>query len=132
MGYEKVVLVGWSGGGSLSLFYQAEAEQPSITQTPAGDEVDPVGTGLSPPAGIVFIAAHLSRAETLTEWIAPSVADELNPDGRTPDFDTHDSRFPHNPPFPPDSDQTFERNSDVSGTGEPVRVCLGGGCVFKK
>jgi len=25
-GYEKVILVGWSGGGSLSLFYQAEAE----------------------------------------------------------------------------------------------------------
>src|SRR3546814_2719793 len=62
MGYEKVVLVGWSGGGSLSLFYQAEAEQPSITQTPAGDEVDLVGTGLSPADGIVFIAAHLSRS----------------------------------------------------------------------
>ena len=39
-GYEKVVLVGWSGGGSLSLFYQAEAEAPSITMTPAGDPVD--------------------------------------------------------------------------------------------
>ena len=24
-GYEKVILLGWSGGGSLSLFYQAEA-----------------------------------------------------------------------------------------------------------
>src|SRR5215471_8010475 len=39
-GYEKVILVGWSGGGSLSLFYQAEAEAPSITATPAGDVVD--------------------------------------------------------------------------------------------
>jgi len=25
LGYRKVVLVGWSGGGSLSLFYQAQA-----------------------------------------------------------------------------------------------------------
>ena len=33
-GYAKVVLVGWSGGGSLSLLYQAEAEQPTITADP--------------------------------------------------------------------------------------------------
>jgi hypothetical protein len=30
-GYGKVVLAGWSGGGSLSLFYQAQAERPTIT-----------------------------------------------------------------------------------------------------
>lgn len=35
MGYSKVILVGWSGGGSLSLFYQAQAEAPTITETPA-------------------------------------------------------------------------------------------------
>jgi hypothetical protein len=28
---------------------------------------------------MIFIAAHLSRAETLTEWLEPSVSDELNP-----------------------------------------------------
>ena len=39
-GYEKVVLVGWSGGGALSLFYQSEAERPTITETPAGDPAD--------------------------------------------------------------------------------------------
>ncbi len=39
LGYEKVVLVGWSGGGSLSLFYQAQAENLTITHTPAGDEI---------------------------------------------------------------------------------------------
>ena len=36
----KVVLVGWSGGGSLSLFYQAQAERRRITHTPAGDPYD--------------------------------------------------------------------------------------------
>jgi hypothetical protein len=46
--YDKVVLVGWSGGGSLSLFYQAEAETPSITTTPAGDPVDLTRAGLEP------------------------------------------------------------------------------------
>src|SRR5688572_7076563 len=39
-GYEKVVLCGWSGGGSLSLFYQAQAQKPFVTQTPAADPVD--------------------------------------------------------------------------------------------
>ena len=28
LGYRTVVLVGWSGGGSLSLFYQSQAESP--------------------------------------------------------------------------------------------------------
>ena len=47
--YEKVILVGWSGGGSLSLFYQAEAEAPSITATPAGDPVDLARAGSNRP-----------------------------------------------------------------------------------
>jgi hypothetical protein len=66
-GYETVILVGWSGGGSLSLSYQAEA--PSIVATPAGDPVDLTLAGLEPADGVIFIAAHLSRAETLTEWL---------------------------------------------------------------
>jgi pimeloyl-ACP methyl ester carboxylesterase len=100
-GYDKVVLVGWSGGGSLSLFYQAEAENPSITRTPAGDPVDVVGAGLSPADGVIFIAAHLSRAETLTEWIDPSVGDELDPDKRDRDLDIYAADSPHKPPFDP-------------------------------
>ena len=39
-GYERVVLAGWSGGGSLSLFYQQQARCPSVTATPAGDGPD--------------------------------------------------------------------------------------------
>ena len=66
LGYRRVVLVGWSGGGSLSLFYQAQAERPSITHTPAGDPYDLTRAGLQKADGVVFIAAHLSRAETLT------------------------------------------------------------------
>jgi dienelactone hydrolase len=101
-GYEKVVLVGWSGGGSLSLFYQAEAEQPSITQTPAGDPVDFAAAGLIPADGVIFIAAHLSRAETLTEWLDPSVLDEMDPDKRDPALDIYDPGCPHQPPFSPE------------------------------
>ena len=101
-GYKKVVLVGWSGGGSLSLFYQSQAESPSITHTPAGDEYDLMAAKLIPADGIIFIAAHLSRAETLTEWLDPSVKDELNPDDRELDLDIYNPACPNKPPFSPE------------------------------
>lgn len=99
LGYGKVVLVGWSGGGSLSLFYQAEAERPSITRTPAGDPFDLTEARLTPADGIIFIAAHLSRAETLTEWLDPSVLDETDPDRRDPALDIYDPACPSQPPY---------------------------------
>jgi len=100
LGYAKVVLVGWSGGGSLSLFYQAQAEAPTIERTPAGDPVDLTAAGLSPADGVIFIAAHLSRAETLTEWLDPSVVDEADPDKRDRAFDIYAEGCPNRPPFP--------------------------------
>ena len=51
LGYKKVILAGWSGGGSLSMFYQAEAEDPSVTSTPAGDMPDLTKAGLEPADG---------------------------------------------------------------------------------
>src|SRR5207237_10900600 len=53
-GYERIMLCGWSGGGSLSLFYQAQAEKPALTATPAGDPVDL--SGLIRAAAMVFQA----------------------------------------------------------------------------
>ncbi|NPT47950.1 alpha/beta hydrolase [Paraburkholderia sp. 1N] len=98
-GYKRVVLIGWSGGGALSLFYQGQAERPSITHTPAGDEYDLTSAKLIPADGVVFIAAHLSRAETLTEILDPSVKDEFNPDDRDLDLDIYDPACPHQPPY---------------------------------
>lgn len=97
--YRSVVLMGWSGGGSLSLLYQAEAEDPSITHTPAGDPVNVAGAGLIPADGVVFIAAHLSRAETLTEWMDPSVIDEADPYTRDAELDIYAADPRHLPPY---------------------------------
>jgi pimeloyl-ACP methyl ester carboxylesterase len=107
LGYRKVILVGWSGGGSLSLFYQAQAEQPTITQTPAGDPYDLTRAGLQPADGIIFIAAHLSRAETLTEWLDPSMHDELDPDDREPALDIYAPDAPNKPPYSSEFVSTF-------------------------
>jgi len=105
--YEKIVLVGWSGGGSLSLFYQAQAEAPTITQTPAGDPVDLTSAGLTMADGVIFIAAHLSRAETLTEWLDPSVLDETDPDIRDAEFDIYAPDCPNQPPYSADFVRAF-------------------------
>ncbi|MDB5582418.1 MAG: alpha/beta hydrolase [Bradyrhizobium sp.] len=101
-GYRKVVLVGWSGGGSLSLFYQSQAEHPSITHTAAGDPYDLVTADMPPADGVIFIAAHLSRAETVTELLDPSVTNELDPSDRDLEFDIYDPACPHQPPYTAD------------------------------
>ena len=85
-GYERIVLGGWSGGGSLALFYQEQAERPSITATPAGDPVDLAGANLIAGDAVFLVAAHVSRAVTLTEWIDPSIVDESDPERRDPEL----------------------------------------------
>ena len=101
LGYRKVLLVGWSGGGSLSLFYQSQGERPTITHTPAGDPYDLTSMNLPGADGIVFIAAHLSRAEVLTEFMDPSLLDESNPDRRDMELDIYRRDCPNQPPYDP-------------------------------
>jgi alpha-beta hydrolase superfamily lysophospholipase len=96
-GYRKIVIVGWSGGGSLSLLYQAQAERPTITQTPAGDPVDVAGAKLVPGDAVIVQAAHVSRAVCLADWIDPSVRNENDPDDRDPELDLYDPR--NRPPY---------------------------------
>lgn len=102
LGYERVILAGWSGGGSLSLFYQAEAEDPRITHTPAGDPYDLTAKKLIPADGIMLLAAHISRAGTLTEWLDPSVTDEQNPEQRDLTLDIYHPDCPAQPPYSDD------------------------------
>jgi pimeloyl-ACP methyl ester carboxylesterase len=104
-GYEKVVLAGWSGGGSLTSYYQSQAENPTVVETPAGDPVE-LGQ-LIGGDGFVFHAAHLSRAEMLADFIDPSVLDEANPDVRNPELDLYDPRNPNKPPYTADYLQYF-------------------------
>lgn len=106
-GYEKILLCGWSGGGSLSLFYQSQAEKPSITATPAGDPVEM--EGLIKADAMIFQAAHLSRATYLAESIDPSVIDEADPDRRDPELDIYDPKCPHQPPYSPQFVSFFRR-----------------------
>jgi len=99
LGYERVVLGGWSGGGSLSLYYQEQAENPTVTCTPSGNLPDLTKAGLIPADGIMLIAAHISRSHTLTEWMDASILDELDPTKRDPELDLYDVANPNQPPY---------------------------------
>lgn len=100
LGYQNVVLLGWSGGGSLALFYQSQAQNPTITHTPSGDAIDLKVAQLWPADGVVLEAAHRSRARCLADWIDPSVLNELDPDHRDHQLDLYASDIPVRPPYP--------------------------------
>ena len=97
LGYKHVVLLGWSGGGSLSAFYQAQAEQPTVESSPCGGGPNLVEANLLPADGLIMMAAHVSRHGTLTEWIDPSILDESDPDHRDPALDIYGSTV--GPPY---------------------------------
>lgn len=101
-GYEKVVLLGWSGGGPLSLFYQSQAERPTVTHTPSGEPVDLAAAKLPPADAVMFQAANISRAVLLSEAIDPSVLDENNPDLRDPELDVFNPANLNQPPYSAD------------------------------
>ncbi|NNE12534.1 MAG: alpha/beta hydrolase, partial [Ilumatobacter sp.] len=100
LGYEQVVLAGWSGGGSLSAYYQSLAEAGTgIADTPAGDPYVVAAETLPPADGLLLLAAHVSRHETLTEWLDASIHDERHPFDRDPSLNLYDPANPDRPPY---------------------------------
>ena len=97
-GYEHVVLAGWSGGGPLSLFYQQQAREPTITATPAGDDLDLGRRQLPAADAMVLVATHPSRHRVLVDSLDPAIGDETRPDDRDPAYDLYASDGPQ-PPF---------------------------------
>lgn len=98
LGYSKVVLAGWSGGGSLSLLYQEQSEAPSITATPWGDPPDLTAAGLIAADAVMLLAAHPSRHGVLTDSIDPAIVDESDPERRDPHWDMYAADAPQ-PPY---------------------------------
>ena len=87
LGYERIVLVGNSGGGGLAALYQSQAESPTITHTPAGDPVDIVGAGLLPADALVMAMAHPGRAVVYTQGLDAAITDEVRPFARDASLD---------------------------------------------
>jgi dienelactone hydrolase len=99
LGYERIVLVGWSGGGSLLAGYQAEAERKTITRTAAGENSVIADTEFLPADGITLMAAHRSRHHLITDFLDPSILDEDHPDVHDVELDIYDPANPNQPPY---------------------------------
>jgi hypothetical protein len=93
--FEQIVFLGYSGGGSVYAFYQAQAVAPAGTrlrETAAGDPLDLNQFELPPADGIVFMSAHLGAGKTLMTEIDPSLLDESDPLSADPGLDMYDPR----------------------------------------
>ncbi|MFI5053241.1 MAG: alpha/beta hydrolase [Acidimicrobiia bacterium] len=119
-GYEKIVLVGNSGGASIVPYYQAQAESPSVTSPPGGGP-DLTQASLPPVDGIVMFNAHPSRARLCTEWLDPAIVSEQQPFERDAALDMYDPR--NGPPFSADFVARYregqrDRNRRISAWAE--------------
>lgn len=101
-GYERIVLLGNSGGGSLLGFYQSQASRPAgerLTSTPGGERVDLTAEEM--PAGDAYIAAaaHLGEGRFMLNVIDPAVTDEADPLASDPAWDMYNPANGYRP-FP--------------------------------
>lgn len=90
VGFERIVLLGNSGGGSLLTFYQAQASispPGRLTDTPAGDPYDLNALDMPPGDALVLLGAHLGEGVYALHSIDPSVTDESDPFSCDPSLD---------------------------------------------
>ena len=99
-GFEHIVLLGNSGGASTVALYQAEAENPTIIDTPAGDPIDIAPGDLAPADGIALFGAHPGRQLVMANWLDASVISEHDPLSADPALDIYHAD--NGPPFAPD------------------------------
>ncbi len=91
--YERVVLIGNSGGGSLFTFYLSQALAPAgarLRDTAAGEPLDLNAFDLPPADAMVYLAAHAGEGYYLLHAIDPSLADEGDPLSCDPSLDLYD------------------------------------------
>ena len=91
-GYQKVVLLGTSGGGPLMAFYQAEAATSPpgrASSTPAGDSPDLNEFDLPAADGLLTTIPHLGEGPILEARIDPSLMDEGDPLSIDPSLDMY-------------------------------------------
>jgi hypothetical protein len=91
--FDRVVLCGNSGGGSLYTFYIHQALAPlgeRCIETAAGDPFDLNRFDLPAPDLMVYLAAHTGEGHYLLSAIDPSVIDETDPCSCDPTLDMYD------------------------------------------
>lgn len=113
-GFDRVILVGNSGGGGLASLYQSQAENPTITSAPAGGGPDLTRADLPAADGLILLMAHPGRAQVYTEWLDPAIVDEADPAKRDPTLDMFDDA--NGPPYAPEFVAAY-RDAQVARSG---------------
>ncbi|PVZ14582.1 alpha/beta hydrolase [Actinomycetospora cinnamomea] len=94
-GFEAVVALGHSGGGTLFAYYLEQAALPGpgrIARTPGGRPTKLGDAAMPVTDGVVFLAPHPGQGRLLLGCIDPSVADERDPLAAVPELDAFDPR----------------------------------------
>jgi pimeloyl-ACP methyl ester carboxylesterase len=110
-GFERIVLLGNSGGGSLLGFYQSQASRPPaerLAQAPGGEPVDLSHETMPEGDLYIAVAAHLGEGRFMLNVLDPSVVDEHDPALVDPDYDMYDPRNGYRPwPQPSSYDRAW-------------------------
>ncbi len=91
-GFEKIVLLGNSGGGSLLSFYQSQASRPPderLTTTPGGEPIDLTHEEMPEADLYIAVAAHLGEGRFMLNVLDPAVVDEHDPLAIDPAWDMY-------------------------------------------
>ena len=81
-GFDHVVVLGHSGGGTLGAFYVQQASLSAgkrLTHTPSGRPVPLADTEMPVPDGFIPLAPHPGQGALLARVIDPSVTNESDP-----------------------------------------------------
>lgn len=90
LGFEKIVLLGNSGGAGLMSFYNQQSQLPSeqrIARTPGGRPTKLAEAELPLVDGLIFVSPHPGQGVLLLNSLDPSVTDENDPFSCDPDLD---------------------------------------------
>lgn len=100
-GFERIILVGLSGGASLYAFYQEQASQDPIHRlktTPGGRPVSLATLPMPLADALIFVSPHPGQGLLLMNSIDPSVTDETDPLSCDAQLDPFNSQNGFRPP----------------------------------
>jgi hypothetical protein len=103
-GFERIVMLGNSGGGSLFAYYDAQARTPQgqrVAAPPGGGPPDLNRFDLPGADGLILLAAHPGQGMVLMGSIDAAVADEHDPFASDPELDMYDERNGYRTPPEP-------------------------------
>ena len=94
LGFERVVLLGNSGGASLYAFYIQQSGLPPasrLSQTPGGRPIDLAGADMPQADELILVSPHPGQGALLMNALDPSVVDELDAFSTDPALDPFDA-----------------------------------------